>query len=230
MADEYYVYVLFDRHGIPFYVGMGKGKRWLEHEYGKNLKKPFSRNSVIKETVATLGEVPKIKIAERLSHTEAIALEITFIAAIGRRPGGPLYNISPGGDGVNPESAQLIAAKLKGRKQSPELVSKRIAARLLNGRKIRVTPEAIAARAAGHRGLKRSPETRARMSAAQKGRTFTDEQRQKISKTLSGRKLSPERAAKSAKWRAEMWADPERAAAHRAKIRAAWAAKREKPK
>jgi hypothetical protein len=59
------------------------------------------KRSFIEKTLATLGEIPKIKIHENLTEAEAWETEKTLIAAIGRIDlgTGPLTNMSEGGAG-----------------------------------------------------------------------------------------------------------------------------------
>jgi hypothetical protein len=102
-----YVYVLFDFQGMPRYVGKGTGNRWLQHELRPD-NKNSQKNRFIEETTQVLGEVPKVKFRENLTETEAFALEVALIDAIGRHPHGPLCNFRPGGDGLSSQEAHQI--------------------------------------------------------------------------------------------------------------------------
>lgn len=208
MKSVYYVYVLFRENGVPFYVGMGKGDRWLAHEK-RAVFRQTHKDRVISLTVAAIGELPKVKVHEGLLRADALAAEIALIAAIGREPYGPLINQTRGGDGVFdlPEETKRlmrakISAKTKGRKQSPDHTAKIRAAHIamrkviapeqrlaislaLSGRK---RPDLSAAR----KGKPLSEEAKAKLRA----RTVTDEARAKISAALTGRPCSPETAAK----------------------------------
>ena len=95
----FYVYVLFDAAGIPRYIGKGKGNRWSDH--GVRPDRNRMKNAFIRKTIAKLGEVPKVKLRQGLTEADAFAMEIAFIAAIGRRDrrAGPLTNMSDGGTG-----------------------------------------------------------------------------------------------------------------------------------
>lgn len=78
--QKFYVYALFDHLGIPRYIGKGKGSRWNQHEAetkGNNFKKA----EFIKETLAAIGEIPKVKLQENLSEQEAFDIERAFIKA-----------------------------------------------------------------------------------------------------------------------------------------------------
>ena len=124
----FYVYILFRPwNGIPCYVGKGKGRRWLSHEAlgGSHYNKHLGRI-----VVKAGGKLPKIKVREALTEAEAIKTEIALIAAIGRKlNGGPLVNLTDGGDGVvglpvSKELAERRAAPKRGKKRPPEVVAK----------------------------------------------------------------------------------------------------------
>ena len=96
--NAFYVYVHFRPwNGTPCYVGKGKGRRWLVHEsygadhYNEHLARIFAKAG---------GRLPKIKVRENLTETEALATEVALIAAIGRGKNGPLVNMTDGGEGV----------------------------------------------------------------------------------------------------------------------------------
>ena len=110
------------------------------------------------------------------------------------------------------QSTELIEKRispLRGRPQSPELIAKRAAA--LRGRKI--SAEQVAALLRGRlakplsdesrrhmsdaqRGRKHSEETKSKIAAAHRGRTLSDEAKAKISKAHTGRKHSADTRAK----------------------------------
>lgn len=84
------------------------------------------------------------------------------------------YNLGPGGDvppSMNPDVADKIRQRLKGRT---------------------VPREQVEARAAAARGRKASSQAIEHMRAAQRGRTFTEEARARMSAAALGRKHSPE--------------------------------------
>jgi hypothetical protein len=98
--NKFYVYVLYRRDGVtPFYVGMGHGYRWMEHEYdcaeGKSPK-----DDIIAEFIKDGLVVPKKKIAENLDWESGCALESQLILSIGRLPNGPLVNKTDGTGGT----------------------------------------------------------------------------------------------------------------------------------
>src|ERR1700687_704740 len=105
----YYTYVLFDWLGIPRYVGKGKKGRIDSHEKATDSTN-WLKNEFIERTWIVLGEIPKIKIREQLSESEAFDLESKLIKIIGRidQNNGPLTNMSDGGEGSS------------GRKNTPE--------------------------------------------------------------------------------------------------------------
>jgi hypothetical protein len=109
---EYYVYAYLDPEKVglfeyggfsfgyePFYVGKGKGKRYLSGltEVGNKMKKDKI------EKIYSGGHEPlTIKIKSRLNENEAFDLEILLIKEIGRitLENGPLTNITDGGIGA----------------------------------------------------------------------------------------------------------------------------------
>jgi hypothetical protein len=79
---NYYVYTYFDSNQLPYYVGMGKGKRVMQkHLY---VDVPLFEN---------------IKITDNLTQQEAWTKEIELIAMYGRENlgRGPLKNLTNGG-------------------------------------------------------------------------------------------------------------------------------------
>jgi hypothetical protein len=106
---KYYVYIYFDprikssfKYGElefeyePFYVGKGKGQRYLSH-----LKQKADTYKVRKiKSIRSAGYEPfMIKYKDGLSEKEAYDLEIELIKTIGRKNlrTGPLANIHDGG-------------------------------------------------------------------------------------------------------------------------------------
>ncbi len=102
----FYVYALFDENGIVRYIGKGKGNRWLSHDKG-NDPNNWCKNKFIKQTLRNLGEIPKVKLRQKLTEPEAFEIEVAFIKAIGRCPNGPLYNLT---DNRNGPSSETIKA------------------------------------------------------------------------------------------------------------------------
>jgi hypothetical protein len=211
MHSDYYVYILFRETGVPFYVGYGRNGRWLDHE--KKAKRTSENKpalNVIRKMLKGRDDIPKIKIAEGLGFDEANALEVVWIAAIGRRPHGPLVNQTDGGGG-SPGLADEVRARLSeiaknrppraGWKMSEE--QKAALSKAKTGVKLR------APRSAEYRqkqskvqtGKKRkcgprSPERVAKLAAFHTGRKRSAETRAKQSAWQVGRKLPPETRAK----------------------------------
>lgn len=215
MASEcrdYYVYVLYRPCGKPCYVGKGKGNRWLAHD--KNATNPYLKRIIAKAG----GPLPKAKVREGLTSDEALAAEIAFIAAIGRKiHGGPLVNMTDGGDGNNnypPEVRKRLGDKwrgkvgaCKGRKMSEEQrlaisirkkgVPQPAEARAkisatLQARDREVVRAQYASVGDKNRGRKRTPEQCERIAAAKKGKKFSPETWARIA---AGQKAWRERRA-----------------------------------
>lgn len=185
LGNIFYVYALIGADGFPFYIGKGCRKRWLDHEKPCALADESHRSHVIRQTMAALGHLPKLKLAENLSEHQAHRLERMMIAALGRRPGGLLTNKTDGGEGVVDTAGEIgrkisarkmghlttasarekmRAAKL-GKKQKPEHVARRAAS---NRGKI-LSADHIARLVSSKIGVPRSPETKAKISAKKKG-------------------------------------------------------------
>lgn len=135
MNRVYYVYVLFRPwDGSPCYVGKGKGARWLAHEErGGNPRRNKHLANIIKKAKRLGLEIPKIKVRQYLTETEAFETEIALIAAIGRGK-GLLVNITIGGDGAStrfgpqsPESRAKKSAAMKTKWADPEFRTRQLA-------------------------------------------------------------------------------------------------------
>lgn len=167
MPGEFYVYLLYRPDGRPCYVGKGKGDRWFHHGKRGHRSKNLHLLRIIK---LAGGSLRKEKIADGLSEADAFALEIATISNIGRRVnGGPLVNMTDGGEGVS------------GHRHSAETRAKLgIAA---TGKKYRL-------------GMKASDETRAKQSLKKIGsKQSPDHVESRISK-IRGRKRPPDVCAK----------------------------------
>jgi hypothetical protein len=185
MDPIFYVYMLFRPNGLPCYVGKGKGKRWLKHEWRSH--NPHLA-AIIKKAG---GSLPKIRIREDLTEAEAHALEIVLIKVIGRETaGGPLVNQTDGGEGITgykhtAEEIEKNAARSRGnqyclgRVASPETRAKQSAAKL--GR--RLTEKHREAIGSAHRGKSRPADWGQKISAAKMGHAVSQATRDKISAT-----------------------------------------------
>jgi hypothetical protein len=92
LKADFYVYVIFRPSGVPCYVGKGRGRRWL---------KPRKHNPHLTAILkAAGGDLPRVRVRQSLTEAQAFETEIAFIKAIGREVhGGPLVNMTDGGDG-----------------------------------------------------------------------------------------------------------------------------------
>lgn len=152
--NDFYVYVIFRPNGVPCYVGKGRGRRAEHHarfSHNRHLKNIYNQSG---------GILPLVKIRENMTELEACETEKTFISVIGRLSlgTGPLVNLCDGGEGTSghkrsPESQAKITAAHKGRKHSPEHISR--------------WRESM-------KGHIVSDETRAKLSAARKGKPRPD--------------------------------------------------------
>lgn len=195
----YYVYVLF-RHDTaePFYVGKGKGRRWEEHEMRSHGIVNPHKWAIIQLARKAGAEIPKIKVAEDLTEAEAFSVECAFISAIGRREyGGPLVNMSDGGEGQSgfspsAETRQLISAS-SAKRVWPDDYSPEFVALAYNRNGTPHSDEAKEKNRQAHIGKKYSDETRALVSEALRNRgPISDETREKLRVWQVGRKRTDE--------------------------------------
>ncbi len=172
---KFYVYVIFDLNGIPRYVGKGAGRRWNQHESDVAIGR--HHNHRLAAIFRRAGNnLPKVKISENLSNTEACQIERAFIAVIGRGRNGPLFNMTDGGEGaagrkLSPESkamaGQRSGAARIGKKYGPMSPERRAAISAAK-RGCHVSAEVCAARSAAQKGIPKSVEWRAAIAAGMK--------------------------------------------------------------
>ena len=244
---DFYVYALFRETGEPFYIGKGRRDRWGDHERQARAGEQNHKAAIIRDMQARGVEVIKVKIHERLPEGVALRYEVAMIAAIGRKPDGPLTNLTYGGDSApggiqtqehimkrvmkqvgqkrSAEQRARMSAAALGKKVSPEAVAK--TANALRGRK--QSPEAIANSAAARRGKKQTPEHTANHAAMLRGRKQSAEHIAKRVAKQIGRKMSPEAIAKSAAWRRGTKLSPEAVAQRTATRRANYELGRGRP-
>ena len=187
----FYVYVLFREDGRPFYVGKGRNGRWIEHERDARNGAKGHRFAIIRAMQARGLDVPKVKLHQGLTEEVAHAYEVALITAIGRRPHGPLVNLTDGGDGTSgyvmkntPEARAKMSAAALGRKASPKTRAKMAAAK----RDQKLSPEHVARISAAIRNSLKAAGQRAILAGAKRGKTLSPEHRAKIGAAGRGRK------------------------------------------
>jgi hypothetical protein len=166
--NTFYIYALFYR-GVPYYLGKGHKKRLHSHE-----RYAHKGNSHKDRLVSSLLKKKKfekpILIAEGLSEQEAFDLEVLLIHLIGRKPNGPLLNMTNGGEGG---AGRVLSKKTKKRIQQSLLGRKHTKAACEKMKKTREQRAAIQARML-------LPEQRKRMSRLQKQRWADPAYRQRM--------------------------------------------------
>ena len=94
----YYVYVFYSEDQVPYYVGMGTGRRYKKRDSHEKIPKPNDSELVV-------------LIADNLTQDEAWELEKEYIAKYQRKcDGGTLLNKCTGGPGA-PGRKHTQAAK-----------------------------------------------------------------------------------------------------------------------
>lgn len=212
---NHYVYALFREDGVtPFYIGIGKGQRWLCHEKNVVPGKSHKDNLIVR--MLSLGlNIGKTKLVENLDRETAKLIEIDLIYLIGREhTGGPLLNLTAGGDGSRdptPETRRkLAAANVRRKARDGYLVSPEARQKLSiagRGRTWHATEETRARMSQAQQGKKFSDETRAKMSIAVRARYQDPAARQKVGR--KGRRPSDEAIARFVQMVAEKGHTPE---------------------
>jgi hypothetical protein len=232
---EFYVYVLVKPSGQPFYAGKGRAQRLSKHEREAKSGVRSHRHSIIRN-IWDGGGVVLYRLEGHFSdEVAAFAAEKRVIAAIGRRAhGGPLVNLTDGGEGpagfsqiITLEMREKISAALKGRKKDPEHVAKVAAKRrgCRHSAEVRAKiaeavgrPEAVARIAAARADFRHSEASIEKNRAAHLGRKASEETRAKMSASRRGAVASQEARAKMS---AVALARPPMSDATKQKIRAA---------
>lgn len=195
--NRFYVYVIFRPNGIPCYVGKGEGWRWSRHA-------TRARNPILFAIYQKAGgDLPIVRVRDGITEAEAFETEIALIAAIGRKPNGPLVNLTDGGDGAKglrhtPEFRAQVSARFKGKKLSPEAI-----ANAVEGRRrldAMATPEEYRRLHPGNTGP-RSKEVRRKISLTHKAKGSTPPSRK-------GTTTPPEVRRKQSAGARRYWAKP----------------------
>lgn len=104
MPSDFYVYQLrLQGEAMPFYIGKGRGKRYLQHTWPSSLKIRSRRTGIIQGALRRGVEILPEIISKNLSEESAFTLERGLIAKHGRLDQGTgcLSNHTDGGDGAS---------------------------------------------------------------------------------------------------------------------------------
>jgi len=117
-GKPHYVYVLRRPNGepLPFYVGVGTGRRLLDHEiFAKRPNMRSHKLGIIRKIWAVGGSVDYTVHAWFETRQAAEQCEAELVGQIGRRDigTGPLSNLTAGGEGASAPSDELRAIKSK---------------------------------------------------------------------------------------------------------------------
>jgi hypothetical protein len=196
LLNPFYVYILSRPDGRPFYVGMGTGKRMYWHEQNAYRERSY-KASIIRSILANGGAVGYRIVETFPTVSEALALEIELILAIGRRDlrTGPLSNLTAGGEGVINLSEALRAkhrAETKRAMASPEMREQCRA----HMRKLRTDPVWVAARNAEIKAFWQNEQNRASQSKRVKARFADPDERRKSGDLIRAALNNPTSRAK----------------------------------
>jgi hypothetical protein len=209
MDKSFYVYGLFDpKKNEPYYIGKGKGRRYISHFESNRLKKEKSSLKVkISLKIINEGSLPICNILfNNLTENEAFSKERELIAKYGRidKGNGCLANHTDGGEGVSgfvfPKDAVIKrSTTLKGIPR-PLHVREKISKALKGHIRSKETSEKISKAKAGktypkhieanrknaikRKGIPRTDEVKLKISLSQKGRVVPQERKLQISNTL----------------------------------------------
>ena len=192
-----YVYAIFTPDSTPLYIGVGNGNRVFQHT-AKRCQNPILQKYLQRAEDAGV-ECPRVILRDNLARAEAFEIEIALIAAIGRRPHGPLANMADGGEG------------------GPNVWT---------GQKH--TAEAIEKIKQASTGRSHTPETRAKIAAANLGAKRTREMREAMSRSHIGKKLPVETRAKIAAANNKRYSDPAACTEQSARMTEWWRQRKEK--
>ncbi len=161
--NNYYTYAYLRKDGTPYYIGKGKGKRYLERHH---VNIPADKSLIV-------------FLEQNLTEVGALALERRYIKWYGRKNIGTgiLHNKTDGGDGASFPGEKNY---MYGRTHTPEAIEKIKAARAKQVLKP-ITEEQRKARSIKYKGRKRPPrldglpdhhteETKRKISESHKGK------------------------------------------------------------
>lgn len=177
MWTDFYIYMYLDKDNIPFYIGKGRGQRYLVVNHIKQ-----KSSSYLEHKVKKIGK-KNIKIHflhKNLTEEQAFFWERYWIKYIGRKctGEGTLCNVSEGGiEGIKKvtrgkhkeETKHKISESLKGHKYSKESLQKMSDSHL-----------------GQRKGNRLLPETKLKISKRLTGHIVTEETRTKIRNSLKG--------------------------------------------
>lgn len=239
---DFYVYAYFRLDGTPCYIGKGRGSRSHHHLTHIRRVNPHLKN-IIRNAG---GDLPVAIIRDNLTESEAFETEVAFIAAIGRKPAGPLVNFTDGGEGASgyiftqEQRARLSVAQRKpdtlAKNRSRSLGKKHTEEFKAALRAIFATPEYREKQRLARRGHKLSDEHKEKLRQARLGYVHTELTKERIgaaqrtpqaranaSAKSIGRRHRPDVKVKMAETTKTLWSNPEYSERVRVRIAASWA-------
>ena len=132
MSGKFYIYAAFRPwNGTPCYIGKGgRNDRMSTHQM-RGVRHPNRLFANIFKKAQRMGQnVIFVKLRMGLSEAEALAAEMALIAAVGRKPHGPLVNRTDGGEGSSglfhtPKSRSMMRAAQEKANNNLEILIKK---------------------------------------------------------------------------------------------------------
>ena len=205
--SDYYIYLYRYPDGTPYYVGKGCGKRDRVHyndaRAGRNKGKYAVR---VTGKIIRQGQEPIIeRVADGITESQALELEIKLIAKYGRRDIGTgiLTNCTDGGDrgasGLSPDARKRQTAKLIEWTRTQRVVDDEYRAKISAGMKRyaaeheypeerrQLMRDKFSGVNAPMYGRKHTSEVRQKMSESHKGYVVSESTKEKQRESMRGR-------------------------------------------
>lgn len=209
-AADRIVYIMHREDWTPFYVGKGEQRRPGDHiKEAENTDKNTHKLNIIRQMGRKLVRERTVILARGLTNTEACAMEILLIAAIGRADKGlgPLVNLTDGGEGGLRGFKHSEQSRAKMRKTLADL---NVKARQSANIKAAFSDPDVRARcqAAAKIGLKKTG-VKDKQLASMRNTMATQEYKEKQSNSQKIRWADPEKREQQRLVTVSNWSDPD---------------------
>lgn len=202
--DKSYVYILTDKDGVPFYVGVGVRNRLAVHvskhelQSGANLLKI---NTILKIGIDNI----RVKLFCFAERSYCLDMEVKLIAHFGMKSkGGILTNLTEGGEGVS--GRKISESEKRKRSESAKLKAETFA-EIAKNQWAEMTDEEKSARLNNLTKSRENPDTLKKLSDASKDRWSDDNFKDKM-RIIQKESQEKVKHIHSSNMKAK-WADPE---------------------